>query len=162
MKAFYVVMMLIFLTSCGSNPSIGGPEPEVNPNIEAAEQIEKELSNLPDDIDNDTDSLWSVDFMKTEEIENETVMQGEQKVIELSTQYVNPAGGVDVSISYELSSDNTITSILVTSPNYSGMRKYNDNLQNVIGMSVEEASEYYISGSSLFTPAFQAAMKSSI
>jgi hypothetical protein len=42
------------------------------------------------------------------------------------------------------------------------MGKYNTDVQAVIGMSVEQASEYYISGSSLFTPAFQKAMKSSL
>ena len=66
---------------------------------------------------------------------------------------------VQMNIEYELDSDDKISSISVTSPNYKGMPQFNSGVQAVVGMSVQEASEYYVSGSSLTTPAFQAALK---
>jgi len=40
------------------------------------------------------------------------------KVVELSTTYTNPAGLVNMSISYSLDSDGKISEISVTSPDY--------------------------------------------
>ncbi len=149
MKAFYVVLLLVFITSCASNAIVEEAPEEVT--LQTTQELEAAIQELPEEIIEEL-SGWN----------QETEIASESEVVELSTKYVNPAWEVDVNIEYELAADDTISAILVTSPNYAWMGKYNTDVQAVIGMSVEQASEYYISGSSLFTPAFQKAMKSSL
>ena len=84
------------------------------------------------------------------------------QMIELSTTYTNPAMEAVMNIALEVDENNTVTSIEVTSPNYQGMPQFNAGAQWVIGLSLEEASEFYVSGSSLASPAFQKALKSAL
>jgi hypothetical protein len=149
MKAFYIVLLLVFITSCGSNAIIEDVPEEVT--IKTTQELDEAIQELPEEIIEEW-NRWNQD----------TKIASESKVVELSTKYVNPAWEVDVNIEYKLAADYTIASISVTSPNYAGMNRYNNTLQDVIWMSIQEASEYYISGSSLFTPVFQKAMKLSL
>jgi len=155
MKAFYVILLLVFLASCGKE-TIAEPTPVQDiPNEvveQTAEEIEEAISELPDDV---------MKFVQenSDRIDAEEMVKYEDKVVELSTTYTNPATEVIMNIEYTLDSDDTIASISVTSPNYKGMPWFNDAVQAVVGMSVADASQYSVSGSSLATPAFQNALK---
>jgi len=92
--------------------------------------------------------------------QSDEVSSGE--MLELSTTYTNPAMEAIMNISLEVNDDNIIQSIEVTSPNYQGMVSFNSAVQEVIGKSVSEASEFYVSGSSLASPAFQKALKDTL
>jgi len=171
MKAFYAIFLLVFLASCGTAVN---PEPEVNPDTPATEiqqevsvEIDAEAEKIIEElikIWEDDDEIWEEEnavksIVPAPQIEESQDTASAPKVIELETSYTNPAGNVDMNISYSTDSDGKITEISVTSPNYKWMVGFNKNAQAVIGMSVTEASEYYISGSSLTTPAFQEALK---
>jgi len=183
MKAFYVLLLLVFLASCSAKDIT--PAEQTSSDIDTAvEEIADELDVLiqeespsedaqesaeepsdhshdGDDHDHDHDDIWEEVQVSDpqEEISEPEQAFVQPKVVELSTTYNNPAMEVQMNIEYELDSDDKITSISVTSPNYKGMPQFNSGVQAVVGMSVQEASEYYVSGSSLTTPAFQAALK---
>lgn len=91
-------------------------------------------------------------------IEEESNEVSSSELIELSTTYNNPKMEVVMNIAIDVN-DDVIESISVTSPNYRGMPEFNTGVQAVVGMTVAQASEYFVSGSSLTTPAFHAALK---
>jgi hypothetical protein len=64
-----------------------------------------------------------------------------------------------MSVAYELDSDGNIASIDVSATTYD-LSQFNQGAQAVVGMTLEQASEYVVSGSSLTGPAFRAALKS--
>jgi len=194
MKAFYAILLLVFLASCGTPVVPQEPVDPVNPEeqlqqevsaeIDAeAEKIIEELIKIweeSEDSENeeekDSSDEWQDSYQEIQEVEESkqdvpaeatqpiedtasTDAAVTSKVTQLTASYTNPAGNVDMNISYSTDSDWNITEISVTSPNYKWMVGFNKNVQAVIGMSVDEASEYYVSGSSLTTPAFQKALK---
>lgn len=181
MKAFYVLLALIFLTSCGAEVASDPIELSNEVVEQTVEEIDEAISELPvevtDIIEEDTsDNRVEEEISKPEEDviqpevewkDEETIVVDEQaavspKVVELSAKYNNPAMEVVMNIEYTLDSENNISDISVTSPNYKGMPEFNAWAQGVLGMTVGEASEYYVSGSSLTTPAFQKALKNSM
>ena len=151
----------MFLASCGAVEQASNPVvPEDTSNTvqqiqqatdELPEEIvdmmdEPETSSESEDIQVDENSEDPVDPVEVEqELEEVSQAFAEPKVVELATTYNNPSMEVVMNIEYELSADETISSISVTSPNYRGMPKFNDSIQNVIGMSVDDAAEYYVS-----------------
>lgn len=123
------------------------------------------------EIDAELDAMANEDKMMEEvetEVETETdpepqpIEVSSSQMIELSTTYTNPAMQAVMDIALEINANNVIESIEVTSPNYKGMVTFNQAVQAVVGMSVSEASEFYVSGSSLASPAFQKALKGSM
>lgn len=204
MKAFYILVLLVFLASCGTPTAPNdpvSPEAPVSDSSEVEEEVSAELDeeekkiiedlisvgDETEDSESETEVMEKVeesdDISETmekeetsreqqeveaseEEPTQETPVVEEQaaapKVVQLATTYNNPKWEVDMNISYTLGSDGKISQISVTSPNYSGMTQVNSKVQAVIGMSVKEASDFYISGSSLATPAFQKALKWSL
>lgn len=157
MKAFYVLLLLVFLASCGSEvvenpeldvPVIEGPAIEA-PIVEAPaiEEINEALDELPEEV---------IDLM--EENSDTSAEVEDSKIVKLETPYINPKGEVDMMIEYTLNSENKIETIDVSATSYD-LSDFNASIQAVIGMSVEEASEYYVSGSSLTTAAYQAALQ---
>ncbi len=191
MKAFYALLLLVFLASCGTPVTPDAPkEPVVpsEPQEEVQEDVPAEIDAEAEKIIEELIKIWeessegdsteqeapveaqepvgsSSETVEPEqvEIQEEEVQEPntavESKVVELATSYTNPAGNVDMNISYSLDDSGKISEISVTSPNYKWMVWFNKNAQAVIGMTVEQASEYYVSGSSLTTPAFQKALK---
>jgi len=214
MKAFYIIFLFIFLTSCGANTatqvinettdtpvnveqdvpteteevSDSEPDPEVEapseeppviptsveweveapseepPVVEAnvewkIEAPSEEPPVIPavDDTTSDID-----DAVEQIETQDESADSSETSLIELSTSYTNPAMEAVMNIAIEVDSDNIIESISITSPNYKWMPKFNDGVQGLVGKSLEEASEFYVSGSSLASPAFQKALKKAL
>lgn len=116
-------------------------------------------SEQPPVIEETTDDIDAA----LEEIDDNTSDESTAKdLIEISTTYTNPATEAIMNIALEVDDNNTITSIEVTSPNYKGMRQFNSAAQAVVGKSLQEASEFYVSGSSLASPAFQKAIKSKL
>ena len=86
----------------------------------------------------------------------------ESNVVELSTTYVSPKWEVPMDVTYTLDSDNKITEISASTVEVAHEKhviNLNNGIQSVIGMTVEDASEYSVSGSSLATAAFQEVMK---
>ena len=83
------------------------------------------------------------------------------KTVTLDAPYNNPKWLVDMKLNYSLDSDGKIESIAVSATTYKGLGDFNDEIQSLIGSSLEEAAEYK-SGSSLTAPAFKAAIKSQL
>ncbi len=171
MKSFFAILLIVFLASCGSQTSINQ---EKNP-PEILTPSEENLAREYEEQESD-DQTWdsmspetqeAIDSVVSDLINTESSIPPRQELteefipqtIEKTTSYNNPKWKVDMNISYVLWEDGTIQSLSVTSPNYRGMKNFNKQVQAVIGMTEQEASEFYVSGSSLTNPAFQAAMK---
>ena len=225
MKAFHVLFLLVFLTSCGANTAtqvineatdtpvanveqdvpteteeVSDSEPDAEPDAPVESEDTDEIDAPLEDSDADApaedggqdapaETANAIDAeleaIEAEEVEvqeaevvEETAPEAPQaaepiteevsdevssgQMIELSTTYTNPAMEAVMNITLEVDDNNAITSVEVTSPNYQGMPQFNAGVQWVIGLSLEEASEFYVSGSSLASPAFQKALKSAL
>ena len=223
MKAFYIIFLFVFLTSCGANtatqvikettetpvanieqdvPSEAQeveeteptPEPDAEPdapaesygwdNVDApaeswgadapAEDGDQDApSEVSSEIDAELENMEKEESaplqdtepgVESEPVEEEAAdeVSTESSLIELSTTYNNPKMEVVMNIALEVNDENIIESISVTSPNYRGMPEFNSGVQSVVWMSISEASEYYVSGSSLTTPAYQSALKKAL
>lgn len=193
MRIFYVIFLLVFLASCGSETTTQTPTQTSQTDI-AVEQtqvdIDQASNNLPEEdildpaeeaarieaetavnLSQETDQVEAQTEIETsEEIAPESSQESSvetpevsasTKLIELSTTYNNPKIEVIMDIDIEVSENDIIESISVTSPNYGGMPEFNTKIQEVVGLTLDEAAEYNVSGSSLTTPAFQAALKNS-
>ncbi len=183
MKAFYSLVLLIFLTSCSSEAPVVGTLNPITPVQEVVTEIDETVEALPevapdtqeivdtlieevnsvplsesDDKDENVTPTWSDDLKEEEQVGSTFP----SKVVELETTYNNPKMEVMMNIEYSLDSDDKISEISVTSKNYPGMPDFNTWIQAVVWMTVEEASEYVVSGSSLTTPAFQGALKETL
>ena len=158
MKAFYIVLLLVFLASCGSE--VVEESVEVLPTVEApviempqVDRINDALDELPQEI---IEEIEAEDAVEENDEVSEEVM--EAKVVKLEAPYTNPKGPVDMVIEYSLDSEGKVETIDVSATTYD-LSKFNISIQAVVGMSIEEASEYYVSGSSLTTASYQAALQ---
>lgn len=159
MKFIYLMLITVILSSCFADKEVVKDEKVIkNPiSIEEAEkiaeeetikEIEEEISNIEikDEVENNTNN---------EEI-------SEAKVEKLDAKYVNWWGvDVDMSIKYTLDKNKLIKTISVSDSN-SDMKVvwFNDAIQKeLVWKSLDEASEFYISGSSLTSEAFSNALK---
>ena len=156
MKTFFILLSLAFLASCTAEaPSDEvSATPEVTVQEQTLSDIDEATANLPD-----TQEVVDELLSEVDEIAND---ESEATVVELSTTYRNPTMEVIMDIEYSLDTEGKISEISLTSPNFEWISRYNDGVQPVIWMTVEQASEYVISGSSYATPAFQAALKESL
>lgn len=166
MKYIYVLFLLVFLASCGANTTTEEPTSTDNDVEAIVESTLDEFNAELDELDTDTNEEASEsapveEVMEKEESTSEVVeeAEAENKVVMLQTKYTNPQTEVIMDIKYELDAEGKITSINVSSDNYDGLGDFNEAAQVVIGKTVKEASEASIAGSSLTTPAFQAALK---
>lgn len=159
MKTFYSLVLLVFLVSCWTEAPIDQNPETSNVQQEVAAEIDQTVESLPDPKQEVDELLEQVDEIAEEDDSSSQVQSSE--VVELSTTYTNPAMEVVMNIEYSLDSEDKISEISVTSPNYPGMPDFNAWVQPVVGMTVQEASEYVVSGSSLTTPVFQEALKNS-
>ena len=147
-------------------------EPDAEPDApqeesEADAPAEDWGQDAPSEVSNEIDAELET-MEKAEETPAEAISEEESdevsstEMIELSTTYTNPAMEAVMNIEMSVDDSNIIQSISVTSPNYQGMVSFNWAVQEVVGMSVSEASEFYVSGSSLASPAFQKALKKAL
>lgn len=160
MKIFYSTLLLVLLASCGDatpEQTLDTPEP-IPPAVETTTQEIDAATEAMDDIQESSEQVSEEEIVVAPTPVAEEEVQADT-LIELSTTYNNPKIEVVMDIDMTVDENDIIQSISVTSPNYSGMPEFNSGIQAVVGMSVEEASEYYVSGSSLTTPAFQEALK---
>jgi hypothetical protein len=153
MKHFCILLALVFLVSCGAATVT---ENEVNtseaPQSIVAEEaavddIESELENISE---GEHDDGHDDDHSHDDESE-------ESKVMLLDAPYTNPAGAVDMQIEYSLDADWNIEEIEVSATTYD-LTQFNEGIQKVIGMNLEDASKV-VTGSSLTDASFQAALK---
>lgn len=91
------------------------------------------------------------------EISEEEV--AEWKVQELSTTYISPKTEVIMNVAYTLDENEKFSKIEVTSPNYDHMSKFNNGIQSVIWMTIEEAAEVNVTWSTLGSVAFSKVLK---
>lgn len=145
MKAFYAVFLLVFLASCWSESVVEAPISETPDSAveQTVDDIETEMNDMP------------------EEISNDETASTESEVQVLDAGYTNPKGSVDMEVEYTLAEDDTIASIGVTASTYD-VSGFNGAIQDVVGMTIEEASDTYVSGSSLTSAAFNNALKSAM
>ena len=158
MKTFFTLVLLVFLVWCTAEAP-EGTQPNMN-QTQVIQEMNQETELLPSSEDLIDDLINDVN----EVIENEDTMNSETTIdkVELSTTYQNPVMEVIMDIEYDLDEEGKITEISLTSPNFDGIWRYNDWVQGTVGLTVEEASQYVISGSSYATPAFQAALKETL
>ncbi len=136
----------------------GADAPLENSDEDAPSEVSNEIDAELETIENNESEAEPAE--PASDSESDEVSSGE--MIELSTTYTNPAMEAVMNIALEVNDDNIIQSIEVTSPNYQGMVSFNWAVQDVVGKSLEEASEFYVSGSSLASPAFQKALKKAL
>lgn len=145
MKAFYALFLLVFLASCGANvdeTAVSPSEPSVE---ETSAEIDAETMEIPEEVMMDDTAMTESD----------------SKVEVLDAAYTNPKWPVDMEIEYALNENGVIESIDVSATSYD-LSGFNDAVQSVVGMTLEEASDTYISGSSLTSAAFNSALKSAM
>jgi len=161
MKVFSIVLLFLFLTSCGSNVTT-----DSNSAVQKTqEDVYIATASLPETVEQvpveeEVESHEDTQEIEIVEVDVPDVQEATiPKVIELSTTYNNPKIEVVMDIDIELDANDRIAAISVTSPNYGGMPKFDDKVQGTIGMTLEEASDFHASGSSLGTAAFQKVLK---
>ncbi len=175
------MFLLVFLASCGSD-TISQTTTKTTETQVAVEQtqkaIEEATAQLPESTEVDVEEILeeivdlpqeadtTVEIQSEDEPQPVAVVEKEtkgSKLIELSTTYDNPKIEVVLDLDIEVDENNVIQSIDITSPNYKHKRmtEFNTKIQNVIGLTLDEASDYNVSGSSLLTSAFQAVLKKS-
>lgn len=163
MKKFYVIMLLVFLSSCGTNNSQEPTAPEETEQNQVQEQPEDlsgqgQWDQSYEDMMAQEDEVASETAQDIEDEMDSMEESPENEVMTLDANYNNPNGEVDMKVNLELSQDDTIESIEVTATTYD-VTDFNDAAQDLIGKDVAEAEEFYASGSSLTSDAFTKAIK---
>lgn len=174
MKAFYAIFLLVFLASCGSDTVQTTVAPSDNlPAEEVTQEIENAIDDLPEELEDELDeqeeestqeeSAWSDDLQEdtVEEEQAEDDEVSESKVEILDAAYTNPKWPVDMEIAYTLDADGKIQTISASATTYD-VAKFNDGIQSVIWLTLEEASDTYVTGSSLTSAAFNNAIKGAL
>ncbi len=183
MKQIYALALVLFLASCGTKTIVTTSD-ESATITKTSQDITQALSSLPGDT---VKWEWTVlskeSWAKAQEgfswaggrgnkwpkaapiavYEGGQITDEERtwwKVVELETTYISPKTEVIMNISYTLDENDKLSKLEVTSPNYTHMPKFHNGLQNTIGMTLEEAAEYHVSGSSLSSVAFKNVLKS--
>ena len=164
MKYIYMLMVVLVLASCVKNTEI-----EVENNIDNIktenEQVEdKELEEVIEELDDvmnedvEDEVINDIDSEIEAIEENNEVVVETNKVIKLETKYSNPKQEVEMEISYSLNTEWKIETINVTSSNWD-LSDFNNGVQVVVWMTLEEASEASVAGASLTSAAFKSALK---
>ncbi|MDD3793504.1 MAG: hypothetical protein PHI37_01715 [Candidatus Gracilibacteria bacterium] len=138
MKYLYLLVLSVFLVSCGAK----APE---------------QTTDL--DVENITNEVVSEINSELETIENVPTTNTNSDVMKIDAKYNNPAGEVDMTIDYTLSENGTIETIEVSATTYD-LTEFNEEVKNqLIGKTIEEAKTANIAGGSLTTEAFKKALK---
>ena len=152
MKAFCISLALVFLVSCGESTVVDAPIQE--PSIAEQETV-TEIEGALDEL---------IETTQDAEVDEGSAMEPQasdwEEIVLLDATYTNPKGSVDMTIEYELGVNDIIENINVSATTYD-LTGFNDSIQSVVGMTLEEASDTYISGSSLTSAAFNNALKKS-
>jgi len=157
-------MVVLVLASCVKNTEI-----EVDNNVDNIktenEQVEnKELEKVVEELDDvindniDNEVMNDIDSEMEAIEENKEVVVETNNVIKLETKYNNPQQEVEMEISYSLNTEWKIETINVTSNNWD-LSDFNNGVQVVVWMTLEEASEASVAGASLTSAAFKSALK---
>ncbi|MDD2908001.1 MAG: hypothetical protein PHH98_05145 [Candidatus Gracilibacteria bacterium] len=134
MKYLYILIVTIFLASCGASV-------EEN-KITTTDENTTEVTN---DINSEVNSL---------DEQNEDT----SKVTKIEANYTNPAGPVDMVISYSLDSEGKIETIDLSATTFD-LTEYNKSAQVLVGKTIDEAKITGIAGASLLNEAFKNALK---
>lgn len=110
--------------------------------------VEEDKSSVSIDKD---DVIVSGDAIKTD--------SPDTKVVKVQAIYENPKQEVFINMEYQLDNNGKITKIDMTDTNYN-QNNLQENLQVLLGKSVDEIDETYISGGSLTIPAVKEALTS--
>lgn len=138
MKYLYLLVLSVFLVSCGAK----APE---------------QTTDL--DVENITNEVVSEINSELETIENVPTTNTNSDVMKIDAKYNNPAWEVDMTIDYTLSENGTIETIEVSATTYD-LTEFNEEVKNqLIGKTIEEAKTANIAWGSLTTEAFKKALK---
>lgn len=158
MKYLYTVLAILILASCTTTDNNN----DVIEMTDIKAAIETTTDNNNDVIEM-TDIKTAIETT-TNEIDNEIVdielndKESEEKMISIDAFYTNPQQEVNMIINYKLNSEDKIESMDVSASNWE-LKEFNNAVQNVVGMTLEEASEASIAGWSLTLEAFKNALK---
>lgn len=163
MKKFYILAGLLFLASCGQAeiqqntttqaPAI--PETVVEQSIEV-EVVNENEDELEENNEVDTPTAEINTKVDALEIATEDI----SKTVTLDAGYTNPRGPVDMAVTYSTNSAWVLTAINVVATSYD-VSSFNDEIQSLVGSTLEDAAEY-TSGSSLTGYAFNQAVKAEL
>lgn len=136
MKYLYLIILTVFITSCWAQIQEESKIVVEDQNtIEVTNEINNEISNL-----------------------DVTFEDNSTKITKLDAKYTNPAGEVDMVISYSLDSEWKIDTIDVSATTYD-LKDFNTAAQVLVGKTIDEAKDTEIAGWSLTTHAFKDALK---
>lgn len=192
MKRFSFFLLFLFLVSCGTdvntqevetssdNVTVGitfDERKKESDNESSDDDVENDdyessesqpEADVPDAPEADEEEVSVIDTVNTEleaemeTMENEPEEPAANDLVTLKTSYKNPKTTVDMTIVYELDADEKIVSINMSAPQYD-LAKFTDAIsEQIVGKTLEEASEVYVSGSSLATEAYQNALKNQL
>lgn len=135
MKIFSLLFLVMFLVSCGTNPTLEETQPE-----ELDAQMQQEINDL------------------------EMSQEDMSKVEVINYSYTNPAQEVNMKIEYSLNDNGEITQVDISSDNWDKLWDFNNAAkEKLIGLTLEQASETDVaSGSSLTNAAFKEAIKTQL
>ncbi|NVP17826.1 hypothetical protein HUU51_03850 [Candidatus Gracilibacteria bacterium] len=136
MKYLYLLVLSVFLVSCGAKA------PEITTEV---------------DVENITNEVVSEINSELETIEDEMVPV--KDIVKIDATYTNPAGEVDMVINYTLSDTGVIETIEVSATTYD-LTEFNEEVKSqLVGKTIEEAKNTEVAGGSLTTEAFKKALK---
>ncbi len=136
MKYLYLLVLSVFLVSCGAKA------PEITTEV---------------DVENITNEVVSEINSELETIEDEMVPV--KDIVKIDATYTNPAWEVDMVINYTLSDTGVIETIEVSATTYD-LTEFNEEVKSqLVWKTIEEAKNTEVAWGSLTTEAFKKALK---
>lgn len=138
MKYLYLLILSVFLVSCGAKV---------------------EEKNVEMDVDNITSEVISDINSELETLDNQDEIIPVKNIIKLDATYTNPAWEVDMVINYTLDDKWVIETIDVNATTYD-LTEFNEEVKTqLVGKTLEEAKNTEVAWGSLTTEAFKKALK---
>ncbi|MCH2188386.1 hypothetical protein MK079_00985 [Candidatus Gracilibacteria bacterium] len=163
MKFMFLIIGFLILASCShevkNETNTGAVATQETITEQQIEELEENLEN------NETVSQESnqevIDEINASLNELESVSEVSPKPVLLEAHYNNPKGLVDMVVNYTLDANGVITAIGVSATTYDGTANFNDEIQSLVGKTLEDAVNHK-TGSSLTGDAFKKAIKSQL
>lgn len=160
MKFASFLLLLVLLASCGAEQTIvkDTPQPTTTEVVEETNnQIATELESL--DTSENTEALSLKEETETQWPNgiNNNDQEVNTEVTKVQAVYKNPKQEVYIDMEYTLNDDGKIASIQMTDSNYN-QQWLDENLQILVGKSIDEIDDTYIAGWSLTIPAVKKAL----
>ena len=148
-KYFSLLMLLVFLASCGTSVSdTQTPDTSLSTNETEVDDITQDLLNQIENTMEEEENM----------LKDESAVSEENQVSILDAWYSNPQWPVNMVVNYSADARDTITSIEVSANNWD-LSDFNAAAQSLVGQNISEWKNLYVAWASLTSASFNQAIK---